>query len=129
MLSGRVVEHAGLGLATPAVVSIDVTTNLNIINGNRRPHQFVHLVDGLAALPAGGPVKLIGYDNDQIAGGAEAFNRLGNARQDDEIGERDRRVGAPVADLVLINNAAAVEKNGGFARKSGDSINPSSAVR
>src|SRR5579863_6098205 len=91
ILFRRSENHAGFRLAASAMIRIGVKADLDVIDGKFGPNQFVHRLDGRPRRAAGGDVRLIGADDDEITRLFEPAHRILDAGQETELRESGRR--------------------------------------
>jgi hypothetical protein len=60
-------EHPGFRLAAGAPVLVSVVADPDVVDLQLGPYPFVHGLDDLASLHAGGDVRLVRHDDDPVA--------------------------------------------------------------
>ncbi|MNS92548.1 hypothetical protein D3C72_1266900 [compost metagenome] len=95
----------GLGVVRGGVDGVDAGAAL----GQTLDQQGVEAVHGVLAEQAARHARLVGDDDDDIAGVVQPFHRLGGA------GDQDQLVGAVRIAAVDDQDAVAVEEGGGSA--------------
>ena len=105
-------NHAGFRLAASAMIRIGVEADLDVVDGELGPNQFVHRLDGRARRATGGHIRLICADDDEIARLFEPAHRILDAGQETELSESGRRNRFAVALEIGVDHAVAIEKDG-----------------
>jgi hypothetical protein len=112
MLSRRGENHAGFRLAASALIRIDVEADLDVIDGEFDPNQFVHRLDGRPRRATGGYIRLIRTDDDEIARLFEPTHRILDARQETELSESGWCHRFAVTLEIGVDHAVTIEKDG-----------------
>jgi hypothetical protein len=104
-------QHAGMGLAARAGVTIVVRAHKDLVQWHQAAQSLVHPVDLGAGLRAPGDVWLIGYDDEDEACPPQSGARLGDTGKHTELLERSGRRWHAVTDERLIEHSVPVEEN------------------
>jgi hypothetical protein len=100
--------HAGFWLSTVAIIGIGVKADLDIVNRKLSAQEIVHGFDDVAALLAGGDIRLVGDDDQGEARLAQGGQCLQDFGEDFEFLDSVRRIGRSVPHMGPYQNAIAI---------------------